>query len=227
MKILASDFDNTIYISDKKKFQKNIEFIHHFKEKQNLFIIITGRQYSDILPLLKMYNIPYDYLICGDGASVYNEENQLIKEILLDIEEINKIIKYAKQLELPFFLDDGKSFGSSKDKCVKVAIPLSNSEKNKKMIDYLNKLDLHVYLSENWINITDKNANKYDAIKWILSYLKTDEDSIYCIGDGINDKEMLKQFNGVLVSDHHESLAGLNLKKHDHFYQYIEELVKD
>ena len=227
MKILASDFDKTLYVSNNGVFHKNVESIIEFKNRNNLFIIITGRQYSDILPLLKKYKIPYDYLICGDGASTYDKENKLIKEILLDIKDINKIITYSKQLGLPFFLDNGKTFGSTKDQCVKIVIPYTQNESNEEMIKYLENLDLHVYLSDNWINITNKSANKYSIIEWILKYLELSNEDFYCIGDGINDKEMLRLFGGVAITEHHESLNELKLKKHDHFYQYVEELVKD
>ena len=47
MKILASDFDNTIfYEDDSETNQKNFEAIRKFVSYGNIFCIITGRNYT-------------------------------------------------------------------------------------------------------------------------------------------------------------------------------------
>ena len=67
MKILASDFDNTIYFPDNDELTKdNIESIKKFITKGNIFCVITGRNYTDLKVYLNKYNIPYSYLICED-----------------------------------------------------------------------------------------------------------------------------------------------------------------
>lgn len=49
MKILASDFDETIYFPDNKEVNgKNIESIKNFISNGNIFCIITGRNYTDL-----------------------------------------------------------------------------------------------------------------------------------------------------------------------------------
>ena len=49
MQIIASDFDNTIYFLDSmEKNKRNIDKIKEFIKLGNLFIIITGRNYSDL-----------------------------------------------------------------------------------------------------------------------------------------------------------------------------------
>ena len=42
--ILASDFDNTIYVEDKNQLQENIEYIKLWM-RENIFVITTGRSY--------------------------------------------------------------------------------------------------------------------------------------------------------------------------------------
>ena len=74
MKILASDFDETIFYLDKKEQTiKNIEAIRKFVDLGNIFCIITGRNYSDLKILIDKYKIPYTYLICEDGAKIFNK----------------------------------------------------------------------------------------------------------------------------------------------------------
>ena len=55
MKILASDFDNTIYfLDDEEKNIRNSEAIKKFISQGNIFCIITGRNYSDLKLLLNI-----------------------------------------------------------------------------------------------------------------------------------------------------------------------------
>ena len=89
MKILASDFDNTIYyLDDSEKNQKNFEAIRKFVSYGNIFCIITGRNYTDLKKILNQYNIPYSYLICEDGAKIFNNMDYCIDTILLKRKEI-------------------------------------------------------------------------------------------------------------------------------------------
>ena len=58
MRIIASDFDNTIFfMKDDEKNQKNITAIKKFIDLGNIFIIITGRNYKDLKKDLEKYDI--------------------------------------------------------------------------------------------------------------------------------------------------------------------------
>ena len=52
MKVLASDFDLTLYVNDLEIVKKNVEAIRRFMKQGNLFGIVTGRNYSGIKVLL-------------------------------------------------------------------------------------------------------------------------------------------------------------------------------
>ena len=92
MKILASDFDNTIYFPDNDELTKdNIESIKKFITKGNIFCVITGRNYTDLKVYLNKYNIPYSYLICEDGAKIFNNMDYCIDTTYLDEEMIDEI----------------------------------------------------------------------------------------------------------------------------------------
>ncbi len=65
MVVLASDFDDTLYILDNEEVNmKNAEAIKRFVRLGNSFCIITGRNYTDLKQELIKYDIPYTYLIC-------------------------------------------------------------------------------------------------------------------------------------------------------------------
>ena len=85
MKILCSDFDNTLYFKDDIiKTAKNIESARNFIAQGNIFCIITGRTYMEIKPDLTRLNVPYTYLVCADGAMILDSTDYCLKKINLD-----------------------------------------------------------------------------------------------------------------------------------------------
>ena len=71
MKLLASDYDNTFYISD-EDIVKNINKVKKFR-KNNIFLIATGRSYEEFMEKDNIYHIPYDYLILNHGTTIIKE----------------------------------------------------------------------------------------------------------------------------------------------------------
>ena len=61
--------------------------------RENIFVITTGRSYYSIYPLLVKNNIPYNYLICNNGAMVFDANNNIIESNPLPQDEIEKIKK--------------------------------------------------------------------------------------------------------------------------------------
>ena len=91
MKIIASDFDKTLFVEDKDTVIKNVNSINDFVKDGNIFILVTGRIYSDIKLLLDEYNIKYNYLICEDGTKIFNNLDYSIKDYLLHRKKVEKI----------------------------------------------------------------------------------------------------------------------------------------
>ena len=57
MKILASDFDNTLYFpEDETQTRNNVKSIKEFIKQGNIFCIITGRNYTD-LKVIFIFNL--------------------------------------------------------------------------------------------------------------------------------------------------------------------------
>ena len=98
MKILASDFDSTIYFPDDlEQNQKNVEAINRFIKSGNIFCVITGRNYSSLKPFLVDNKIFYSYLICEDGAKLFNNMDYSIDTTLLDRDSIEKIVPVLEE----------------------------------------------------------------------------------------------------------------------------------
>jgi len=229
MKILASDFDETIYLEkDEMQTKKNVESIKKFTSNGNIFCIITGRNYTSIKPLLNKYEIKYSYLICEDGAKIFNNVDYCIDTTYLDKNEIKIIRDILDELECDYYLDDGYNKTEYLEDVVKIVVNCQNEEEKEKIVKYIkSKINIHIYASRKHVNIINESVNKSNSLKRLINIEKLNINDIYVIGDNDNDYEMLKSFNGGIVKNHHKILDKLNKKEYDSLSNYIEELMKN
>ena len=229
MKILASDFDNTIYYLDNpEKNKKNIEAIRKFISYGNIFCIITGRNYTDLKTLLIENDIPYSYLICEDGAKIFNNVDYCLDTVLLEKKEINKIISILEDNNYDYYLDDGYNKTENRDDCVKVVVPCTNDIEKENIVNLIkDKVDIHIYASRFHVNIIDKSVNKERALKKLFNLERLNYDLLRVIGDNDNDYEMLKSFEGAVIKHHNEKLDSLKKDEYETLSDYIEELMKN
>lgn len=229
MKILASDFDNTIYyLDDPEKNKANVEAIKKFVAQGNIFCIITGRNYTDLKKLLIENNIPYSYLICEDGAKIFNNMDYCLDTVLLDEEDIKQMIPVLEENQWDYYLDDGYNHTDCYKDCVKIVINCIDEEEKKKIVEILkSKINIHIYASRTHINIIHRSVNKENALKKLFNIEKLDYNILHVIGDNDNDYEMLKSFKGAVIKKHHPKLNELGKKEFDTLKDFIEELMKD
>ncbi len=227
MKILASDFDETIFYLDKKEQTiKNIEAIRKFVDLGNIFCIITGRNYSDLKILIDKYKIPYTYLICEDGAKIFNNVDYCLDTVLLKKEDIEKIIYILNENNCDYYLDDGYNKTFNYNDCVKIVINCTNDKEKEVIINKIKgKINVNIYASRFHINIINKIVNKEKALKKLFNLENLDLSLLKVIGDNANDYEMLKTFDGGIIRNHHPKLDNLHKKEYETLKEYIEELM--
>ncbi len=225
--ILASDFDDTLFVSNINIINKNIESIKKFRNLGNKFVIITGRGNS-IYQYINQYKIPYDYLICENGSMIYDHNNKVISSTFLDQKDIEKIVSIIKRDHLNYIFDTGKEYIKKIDSNQNlVAIFLDKktiSDSPKLLEEILEKTNTYSYISTNWINIVNKNINKKLALKK-LDELLNHKYKIYTIGDAINDIDMITTYNGAVMKKHEKELDALKNKNYETLSDYIEELI--
>ena len=228
MKILASDFDNTIYyLDDKEKNKKNVSAIKKFINQGNIFCIITGRNYSDLKKLLNENDIPYSYLVCEDGAKIFNNMDYCIDTILLDRNTIEKIIPILEENNCDYYLDDGYNKTEYLEDVVKIVINCTDEKEKERMVRIIkDKINVHIYASRTHVNIINKVVNKENALKKLFNLEELNINLLKVIGDNDNDYEMLKAFNGGVIKEHHKILDSLNKPEFETLADYIEELMK-
>ena len=227
MKILASDFDNTIYFPDNENVTKsNIESIKKFITKGNIFCIITGRNYTDLKVFLNEYNIPYSYLICEDGAKIFNNMDYCIDTTYLDEEMIERVRKILDEIDCDYYLDDGYNKTEYLKDVVKIVVNCKDKKEKDKIVSIIKeKVDIHIYASRTHVNIINKIVNKKYALNKLIE-LENLNAKIFVIGDNDNDYEMIKNFEGGVIKKHHKILNDLKKKEYDTLGDYIEELMR-
>ena len=228
MKFIASDFDETIYlVNDEITTKENIVSIRDFISKGNSFCIISGRNYTDLKVLINELDIPYTYLICEDGAKIFNSVDKCLDTTYLDKDEIEKIIKILDEEEYDYYLDDGYNKTENIDDTVKIVINCKDREEALKIEKNIkSKIDIHIYASRVHVNIIHKTVNKKNALEKLFYLEDLDFNDLYVIGDNDNDYEMLKRFKGGVITNHHKILDELNKKEFDSLHEFIEYVEK-
>ena len=229
MKILASDFDNTIYyLDDEEKNKQNVKAIQDFVRNGNTFIIITGRNYTDIKVILDKNKIPYTYLICEDGAKIFNSVDYCIDTVLLDKNDIKKIEDILKELDCNYYLDDGYNPTEYLEDVVKVVVKCQEQEEKERIVKIIKeKMDIHIYASRFHVNIINKIVNKKRGLDRLFELEKLNIEELRVIGDNDNDYEMLQAFKGAIIKKHNPILDELGKKEYNTLKDYIEELMKN
>ena len=194
MNLIISDFDGTLF---DKNYKKNIEAI---KKNKNIDLIIaTGRNYKSLKKDLK---IRCQYYICNDGGYILNKNEKIIYKNFFNQKSIEIIYKRLKELNYDdYFFDYIDTFDKEILTNVnKLSIKIRDNNAASDMDYILNNIDdAYGYLSENWINILPILSKKVNAIEHILN--NNSYDKVYVIGNESNDYDMIKKYNGFLITE--------------------------
>lgn len=79
MKFVVSDLDGTLLQPDHKVSDYSIDIIKKLVDKNINFVIATGRGKQGVQDILNQLNLDI-YLICNNGANIYDKKGKLIFE---------------------------------------------------------------------------------------------------------------------------------------------------
>ena len=83
MKVLASDFDGTLFFHDKGFKEEDIEKIKEFQQKGHLFGICSGRSLKGIQVQIDP-RIQLDFYIISSGAQILDKDLNMISQHIID-----------------------------------------------------------------------------------------------------------------------------------------------
>lgn len=201
MKIIVSDFDNTFYTD---KYEENIKLINDFIKQGNKFIIATGRPIYLLYPSIKDYNFKCSYLVCNDGAVIFDQdlnkiyeeniEKEVGKMIYTDLINDDNLEEVYIDTSLEFSKDTNDTYNAI------LALPKDKSLAQNKINELMVKYpEIQGYISHRWLNILNKNSSKGNAIRKLVSLNNWNLEDVITIGDNYNDISMLEGFNSFII----------------------------
>ena len=211
MKIIASDFDGTLYrnriITDRDK-----NAILQWQKDGNAFGIVTGRG-RDILETAAEHGIKLDYAIAYNGALVLNEKGEVLYEDWFQRGIAKEYYDFAYSTEYQFAhpynctVDENDT---SKEH--QLTLLLKDSEDAKEFAKLLNEKfegRLTSFSNGQWINTVKYGTSKATGIEHYAELFGVDRKDIYTVGDFFNDLPMLQAFDGYVVSTCHPEMKKL------------------
>lgn len=105
IKICTIDLDGTLFDDKKKISLENKKAIQEAKKNGCRIVIATGRPYQGVLPVLEQLDLlsDEDYVICYNGAKVFNTKTQeLIFSNTISGKDVKKIYQESKKLNTYF-----------------------------------------------------------------------------------------------------------------------------
>lgn len=229
-KLLLSDYDQTFYI-DEEKIKFNCEAINHFRELGNLFSIVTGRNYESIKEEVEKYQIPYDYLSCVDGSSLYNSDNNLIRSYLLNEKECVKLKeRLDRKCDIEVVLYKEKN-ENSLNNIIQCYYNLENYDKIELLHEIVKEeirdCNLHSEVLDfgycKLLIINSGLTSKKKAGLDIAEIEKVHQSNIYAIGDHCNDVPMIEAFNGFAMENGQDIAKRVSIG----LYSSVAELTTD
>lgn len=213
MKLLASDFDNTLLFHNHMKF-KDVRSIKQFQKHGHLFGLCTGRSLKGVEKPTKPYHIQYDFYILLSGAYILNKDKEVIFEKTIPINLARNIFHFLNEQDATIIYQNNMYRISKEKKNDKHDIsPQTFLELD---IDYVNAFSFHfkdneinqatkatalinekygeyieAFQNNQHIDLAAKGCSKGNGIKIIQNYFQLADHEIYAIGDSWNDLPML------------------------------------
>lgn len=189
--ILASDFDGTIFIEGKIS-EKDIQAIRDFQEAGNLFVLVTGRSFSSLFPLIENKIAP-NAIIANNGGHIFVNNNGRLEEVYkaeIPLLKAKRFLEYyLKHIpnEIAIFTENKKlkNLENINEGIMALAI-----YSDKEITNYFQD-DFDFHYSIGVIDVVKKGINKQRGIDIIKKYYSINEEVI-AIGDDYNDIDFLK-----------------------------------
>lgn len=218
MKLIVSDLDGTLLNDEGKVSQKSIEVLREIKKRGYEIVIATGRSFNSANRIREEIGIEM-YLICNNGANIYNKDGSLLKTNLIPVELSREIIKLLTKEKIDYKAFNNldvyiPNFATIHEEIKnehklhyvediniipeleKILIIEEDEQKIMQMKSLIEKFyidDLEIVISSpDCLDLNMKNCTKKYGVELISNKLKIDKKDIMAFGDSGNDYKMLK-----------------------------------
>ena len=189
--MLVCDYDGTLNTDFKIDLRLNINAIKKFMGQGNKFVISTARGFNSIKYEINKYNIPYDYLTCNNGAVIFDNRDNVMYKNTLSKKEIDGIKMAVSSDKKRVYFFDVYGYRGNEEDIIYGSIPVSFFYDVSELEELLHPLEVqkrgnHVFVK--------KQSSKLDGA--LILERNLDVNKIYAVGDGEDDRELLKYFGG-------------------------------
>ena len=201
MKIIASDFDGTLYRHSRIS-ERDREAIQKWQAAGNLFGLVTGRG-GEIFCEVAELGVTLDFTIAHNGAVILDREGNILRRDAFDAAISKDYFDYAYdesgftfQYEKP---DTSKCEGTE----TQIALLLHTQEEAQALCIKVNERfgdRLNSFTNGWWINTVAKDIRKAAGIAHFAEICGVTRENIWVIGDSYNDLSMLTAYDGYIVS---------------------------
>lgn len=230
MKIIASDYDGTFNhngIDENKRIS-----VARWRKAGNLFGIISGRGYPSLKEVVDSNPFEYDFLICNNGAVIYDHDEKIVFETRCNGSYAKPLIKNMFKWGCP---------AANIDRDIPFKVINDNVDSAKKgeytfetmpEITFFNQISTYLDTVDNTTEVVNKIEAKYSDIltplqngtcidivpkgvtkaQGIYSLLKivgATYDDVIAVGDNINDTHMITEFRSYAMENAVESIKAL------------------
>lgn len=232
--IIFSDFDGTLYPhGDKKVFAANLQAIQSFRGAGNRFCLATGRNLSSLERAWKDYADYLDALVLDNGAICIDPQGHSILQFAIPLETLQKITQDVlgdfKNISFVAYNCDLSERPDLTQDVTKARYWTLDNETSDRIAQYVNlhygdqvkayalhdciptrNLDFIDARCQAFVDIAAIDAGKENAIAKLSAIIAPGE-HIITVGDGTNDIDMLKRFDGyAIASGNHLTLAAVD-----------------
>lgn len=217
-KIIFSDYDGTIYTEDGKT-AENVAAIKKWREAGGKFVIATGRGFTSAQDVAGEYGIPFDYVIMNNGALIADSNWNLISQLTIEPSTANDILNFI-QSNFTDIVEDIYYYGLGRKSKVPTGVITkihvqTKGRDHEPMFRVTNAINhafpnviAHATSTDMYsidefpyqiVDIVGIGAGKESAIRWVLEKESIAPSDAVTIGDGANDVEMIKRYNGYAI----------------------------
>lgn len=245
-KLLVSDYDGTYLDKNGESgfLLVNKRIVTNFINNDNIFAFASGRNFVSLKGQTKKYNLPYNYLICNNGTSIFNSKDEVLHFKLIPHSLVIKTIDYLDRKNiilsrkyLDLFGNETTNFNEVAEIVCTVNIETPEIlEEVKNEINFLQSI-FFTKNSSQLCTVSDgkdskstqylvikEPSDKKEAISFISSREGIDKKSIYTIGNDFNDYEMLKCYNGFKMIDSRSELELLDVPEISSVYELVKRI---
>lgn len=226
MKLLASDYDDTLYI-DEKISKEDLMAIQKFQAQGHMFGINSGRHLDSLFEECEKFGLTPDFYIGNNGTVVLNKEREVVFIAEFETEVINEVLNYFRTnlRDKVYFIsvNNGYSFGREffNEGCEfypdhlepldtllegSISTMFSQAIDPKDTMPLVNQLRevfndrVYFYGNSPFIDIVSDELDKATGIEVVADLYQIKHDDCYAIGDSYNDMSMLSSYHGFVMS---------------------------